>query len=82
MNSLKDAVAVATDATHVILGASGNTGSSSERCHRFGIGRGNLKVGYHKPVTKDTGLLRAKGQLLSFSQRVALAEAKPTEACE
>ena len=27
MNSLKDAVAVTTDATHVILGASGNTGS-------------------------------------------------------
>ncbi|MGA8408825.1 MAG: NAD(P)H-binding protein [Candidatus Acidiferrales bacterium] len=27
MNSLKDAVAVATDAMHVILGASGNTGS-------------------------------------------------------
>ena len=27
MNSHKDAVAIATDATHVILGASGNTGS-------------------------------------------------------
>src|SRR5216684_187578 len=25
-----------------------------------------LKVAYHKPVTKDTGLLRAEGQLLSF----------------
>ena len=28
------------------------------------------------------GKLRAKGQLLSFSQRVALAEANPTEAYE
>jgi len=27
-----------------------------------------LKVAYHKPVTKDTGLLRAEGQLLSFSR--------------
>ena len=41
-----------------------------------------LKVAYHKPVTKDTGILRAEGQLLSFGQRVAFAEAKPTEACE
>ena len=28
------------------------------------------------------GKLRAEGQLLSFSQRVALTEAKLTEACE
>ena len=38
-----------------------------------------LKVAYHKPVTKDTGLLRAEGQLLSFGQRVAFAEAKLTD---
>jgi uncharacterized protein (TIGR00369 family) len=38
-----------------------------------------LKVAYHKPITKDTGLLRAEGQLLSFGQRVAFAEAKLTD---
>ena len=32
-----------------------------------------LKVAYHKPITKDTGLLRAEGRLLSFGQRVAFA---------
>ena len=35
-----------------------------------------LKVAYHKAITKDTGLLRAEGRLLSFGQRVAFAEAK------
>jgi uncharacterized protein (TIGR00369 family) len=35
-----------------------------------------LKVAYHKRATRDTGLLRAEGQLLSFGQRVAFAEAK------
>ena len=39
-----------------------------------------LKVAYHKPVTKDTGLLRAEGRLLSFGQRVAFAEARLTDA--
>jgi uncharacterized protein (TIGR00369 family) len=38
-----------------------------------------LKVAYHKRVTKDTGLLRAEGTLLSFGQRVAFAEAKLTD---
>src|SRR2546425_12953761 len=33
-----------------------------------------LKVAYHKPVTKDTGLLRAEGRVLSFGQRVAFAQ--------
>jgi acyl-coenzyme A thioesterase PaaI-like protein len=33
----------------------------------------------HKPVNKDTGLLRAEGQLLSLRQRVAFAEAKLTD---
>jgi uncharacterized protein (TIGR00369 family) len=37
-----------------------------------------LKVAYYKPVTKDTGLLRAEGQLLSFAQTVAF-EAKLTD---
>jgi uncharacterized protein (TIGR00369 family) len=39
-----------------------------------------LKVAYHKAITKDTGLLRAEGRLLSFGQRVAFAEAKLTDA--
>jgi acyl-coenzyme A thioesterase PaaI-like protein len=39
-----------------------------------------LKVSYHKAITKDTGLLRAEGRLLSFGQRVAFAEARLTDA--
>ena len=35
-----------------------------------------LKIAYHKPITKDTGLLRAEGLVLSFGRRVAFAEAK------
>jgi uncharacterized protein (TIGR00369 family) len=35
-----------------------------------------LKVAYHKAVTKDTGRLRAEGVVLSFGRRVAFAEAK------
>jgi uncharacterized protein (TIGR00369 family) len=38
-----------------------------------------LKVAYHKAITKDTGLLRAEGRLLSFGQRVAFAEARLTD---
>jgi uncharacterized protein (TIGR00369 family) len=34
-----------------------------------------LKVAYHKPITRNTGLLRAEGRLLSFGQRAAFAEA-------
>ena len=36
MNSLKDKVAISTDATHVILGASGNTGSDHRRFPAIG----------------------------------------------
>ncbi len=39
-----------------------------------------LKVSYHRPVTKQTGLLRAEGLVLSFGRRVAFAEAKLTDA--
>src|SRR6202166_783330 len=39
-----------------------------------------LKVAYHKAITKDAGLLRAEGRLLSFGQRVAFAEARLTDA--
>ena len=34
-----------------------------------------LKVAYHKPITKDTGKLRAEGRVLSFGRRAAFAEA-------
>jgi len=37
-----------------------------------------LKVAYHKPITKDAGLLRAEGRLLSIGRRAAFAEAKLT----
>jgi uncharacterized protein (TIGR00369 family) len=39
-----------------------------------------LKVAYHKPITKDTGRLRAEGRVLSFGRRAAFAEAKLTDA--
>ena len=39
-----------------------------------------LKVAYHKAITKDTGLLRAEGLVLSFGKRVAFAEARLTDA--
>lgn len=39
-----------------------------------------LKVAYHKRVTKETGLLRAEGNVLSFGPRVAFAEARLTDA--
>jgi uncharacterized protein (TIGR00369 family) len=39
-----------------------------------------LKVAYHKPITKETGLLRAEGRVLSLGRRAAFAEAKLTDA--
>ena len=39
-----------------------------------------LKVAYHRPITQQTGLLRAEGLVLSFGRRVAFAEAKLTDA--
>ena len=39
-----------------------------------------LKIAYHKPITKDTGILRAEGRVLSFGRRAAFAEAKLTDA--
>ena len=35
-----------------------------------------LKVAYHRPITNQTGLMRAEGLVLSFGRRVAFAEAK------
>lgn len=34
-----------------------------------------LKVAYHKPITRDTGLLRAEGRVVSIGRRAAFAEA-------
>jgi uncharacterized protein (TIGR00369 family) len=39
-----------------------------------------LKVAYHKPITKETGVLRAEGSVLSLGRRAAFAEAKLTDA--
>ena len=38
-----------------------------------------LKVAYHKAISKSTGLLRAEGRVLSLGRRAAFAEAKLTD---
>jgi uncharacterized protein (TIGR00369 family) len=35
-----------------------------------------LKVAYHRPMTHETGPVRAEGVVISFGKRVAFAEAK------
>lgn len=35
-----------------------------------------LKVAYHRPMTRETGLVMAEGVVISFGRRVAFAEAK------
>ncbi|MFO0618595.1 MAG: PaaI family thioesterase [Polyangiaceae bacterium] len=39
-----------------------------------------LKVAFHKPITKATGRLRAESKCLSFGRRAAYAEAKLVDA--
>ena len=39
-----------------------------------------LKVAYHRAMTRETGLVRAEGRVLSFGRRAAFAEAKLTDA--
>jgi uncharacterized protein (TIGR00369 family) len=39
-----------------------------------------LKVAYHKPITAETGLLRAVGRVVTLGKRVAFAEAALTDA--
>jgi uncharacterized protein (TIGR00369 family) len=39
-----------------------------------------LKVSYHKAITKDTGVVRATGTVVSLGRRVAFSEAKLTDA--
>jgi len=38
-----------------------------------------LKVAYHRPITTETGRVRAAGWVLSFGRRAAFAEAKLTD---
>jgi uncharacterized protein (TIGR00369 family) len=38
-----------------------------------------LKVAYHKAITRDTGLMRAEGRTVSLGRRAAFAEAKLTD---
>ena len=39
-----------------------------------------LKVSYHKAMTKNTGLVRAEGSVLSLGRRAAFAEARLIDA--
>jgi len=39
-----------------------------------------LKIAYHKAMTKETGPVRAEGRILSMGRRVAFSEAKLTDA--
>ncbi len=39
-----------------------------------------LKVSYHRAITKDSGVVRAEGKVLSMGRRVAFAEAKLIDA--
>ncbi|WP_026603083.1 PaaI family thioesterase [Methylomonas sp. 11b] len=39
-----------------------------------------LKVSYHKAMTKNTGLVRAEGRVLSLGRRAAFAEARLIDA--
>ncbi len=39
-----------------------------------------LKVAFHKAITRDTGVLRAEGKVMSIGRRAAFAEARLTGA--
>ena len=38
-----------------------------------------IKVAYHKAMTKDTGPVRAEGQIITFGRRAAFTEARLTD---
>lgn len=38
-----------------------------------------LKVAYHRAMTKDTGPVRAEGKIITFGRRVAFTEARITD---
>lgn len=44
----------------------------------FGLSTIELKVAYHKAMTKDTGAVRAEGKIITFGRRVAFTEARLT----
>ncbi|HEV7765656.1 MAG TPA: PaaI family thioesterase [Thermoanaerobaculia bacterium] len=39
-----------------------------------------LKVAYHRPITREAGLLRAEGRVISFGRRAAFAEGRLVDA--
>lgn len=39
-----------------------------------------IKVAYHKAMTKETGLVRAEGKIITFGRRAAFTEARLTDA--
>lgn len=39
-----------------------------------------LKIAYHKAATRDSGLLRAEGKVLTFGRRAAFSEARLVDA--
>ena len=54
-------------------------------CHtKLAPGQGyttlELKVAYHRAMTRDTGKVRAEGHVLTFGRRAAFSEAKLTDA--
>jgi len=40
----------------------------------------DLTVSYHRPITRDSGALRAEGRVRSLGKRVGFAEASLTDA--
>lgn len=54
-------------------------------CHtKLQAGQGyttvEIKVAYHRPISKDTGLLRAEGRVISIGRKAAFTEAKLVDA--
>jgi uncharacterized protein (TIGR00369 family) len=39
----------------------------------------DLKVGYHKAMSRDTGLVRAEGEIVTIGRRAAFTEARLTD---
>ncbi len=38
-----------------------------------------IKVAYHRAMTKETGLVRAEGKIITFGRRAAYSEARLTD---
>jgi uncharacterized protein (TIGR00369 family) len=39
----------------------------------------DLKIAYHRPMTAETGVVRAEGRVITIGRRVAFAEGKLTD---